>query len=200
MRFHASRSAVTSALASPMEQMKKIWHVQTVLPWEKGGLFPRRSKTPLLATCLTLVIWPQNAFRNSPTSMSLISKWSLFFSWSMFDASQPTEYTACFKLPTKYSTGHSCDRHSAGLRSLTIPPVMLLKELQLEALVTQVVWPQAPGQARMCLAHSANVARTRENCDQSSPNARRSTFSSTRRASAHLLPWQNQMAANSCSV
>ena len=30
------------------------------------------------------------------------------------------------------------------------------------------------------------------NYDPSSPNARRSTFSSMRRASAHMLPWQNQ--------
>ena len=60
-------------------------------------------KTPLLAACLTLVI----RLRNSPTAMSLTTKWSLFFSWSMFDASQLPANTACFRMPKKCSTGRS---------------------------------------------------------------------------------------------
>ena len=50
---------------------------------------------------------PQNTFRNCSTSMSLTSKWTFFFSWSMFDASQLPAYTACFRLPVKHSTGCS---------------------------------------------------------------------------------------------
>ena len=48
----------------------------------------------------------------------------------MFDASQLQAYTACFRLPKKCSTGRSCEGNSVGLRSLTIPPVMVLKRLQ----------------------------------------------------------------------
>ena len=63
--------------------------------------------SPLSAACLTLVMRSQNAFRNSPTSMSLTSTWTLFFSWSMFDASPLPAYTACFRLSIKHSTGCS---------------------------------------------------------------------------------------------
>ena len=39
--------------------------------------------------------------------MFLTFKWSLFFSWSIFDASQLPAYAACFRLPKKHSTGRS---------------------------------------------------------------------------------------------
>ena len=67
----------------------------------------KRVKTPLSAACLTFVRRSQHAFRKSRASMFLTCKWSLFFSWSIFDASQLPAYTACFKLPKKHSTGRS---------------------------------------------------------------------------------------------
>ena len=80
----------------------------------------KRVKTPLSAACLTFVRRPQNAFRKSPTSMFLAFKWSLFFSWSIFDASQLPVYTACFRLPKKTLIWTQLGS-SAGLRSLNHP-------------------------------------------------------------------------------
>ena len=111
-----------------------------MLPWVKGELFTRQSKRHCRwyvwpgsrgpeIRFVTLVMRPWNSFCNSLTTMILTFKWSLFFSWSMFDAPQLPAYTACFRLPKKRSTGCSWGtvRRVWGLS--TIPPVLLLKEL-----------------------------------------------------------------------
>ena len=98
---------------------KKLICTNSVALRKRWAIY-KRVKTPLSAACLTFVRRPQNAFRKSPTSMFLAFKWSLFFSWSIFDASQLPVYTACFRLP-KNAHLDAAGGHSAGLRSLNHP-------------------------------------------------------------------------------
>ena len=86
--------------------LKTNWYLHTVLSWEKVLLFTIQSKS-IVGGMSHFSHEARNAFCNSPISMSLTSKWTLFFSWSMFDASQLPVYTACFRLSIKRSTGRS---------------------------------------------------------------------------------------------
>ena len=85
---------------------KKLICTNSVALRKRWAIY-KRVKTPLSAASLTFVRRPQNAFRKSPLSMFLAFKWSLFFSCSIFDASQLPAYTACFRLPKKRSSGRS---------------------------------------------------------------------------------------------
>ena len=70
-----------------------------IWPWSWG---PEMRFVPAQHQCL----WP--------------TKWSLFLSWSMFDASQLPAYTACFRLPKNFQLD-AAKGHLAGLRSLNHP-------------------------------------------------------------------------------
>ena len=86
---------------------------------EKKVSYLQDSQNAIVDSMSDLGHGPRTEFRNNQTSMSLTSKWSLFFS-SMFDASQLPAYTACFRLP-KNAQLDAAEGHLADLRSLNHP-------------------------------------------------------------------------------